>query len=65
MNQPRKDTLSVDDDKRIEEIEEIITPKELVEKFPLDEKTAEFIELSRIATSNIIQLNDPRLLVIT
>ncbi|MDD3144909.1 MAG: 3-deoxy-7-phosphoheptulonate synthase [Candidatus Gracilibacteria bacterium] len=65
MNQPRKDTLSVVDDKRIEEIEEIITPKELVEKFPLDEKTAEFIELSRAATSNIVHLNDPRLLVIT
>lgn len=65
MNQPKKDTLSVVDDKRIEWIEEIITPRELVERFPLDEKTADFIELSRNATSNIIHLNDPRLLVIT
>lgn len=65
MNQPIRDTLSVVDDKRIDEITEIITPKELVERFPLDEKTANFIELSRNATSNIIQLNDPRLLIIT
>lgn len=65
MNQPKKDTLSVVDDTRISEITEIITPKELVESLPLDEKTAEFIKLSRNATSNIIHLNDPRLLVIT
>ncbi len=65
MNQPRNDTLSVVDDKRIDEITEIMTPKELVESLPLDEKTADFIELSRNATSNIIHLNDPRLLVIT
>ncbi|MDD2907914.1 MAG: 3-deoxy-7-phosphoheptulonate synthase [Candidatus Gracilibacteria bacterium] len=65
MNQPIKDTLSIVDDKRIEGIEEIITPKKLVEKYPLDQKTADFIELSRNATSNIIHLDDPRLLVIT
>jgi 3-deoxy-7-phosphoheptulonate synthase len=65
MNQPINDTLSVVDDTRISEITEIITPKELVDSLPLDEKTAEFIELSRTATSNIIHLNDPRLLVIT
>lgn len=65
MNQPIKDTLSIVDDKRIEWIEEIITPKKLVEKYPLDKKTADFIELSRTATSNIIHLKDPRLLVIT
>lgn len=65
MNQPVKDTLSIVDDMRIEEISEIVTPKELVKKYPLDEKTAEFISVSRIAVSNIINLKDDRLLVIT
>jgi len=59
------DILSVVDDKRIDEITEIISPKKLVESLPLDQKTAEFIELSRSATSNIINLKDDRLLVIT
>jgi len=65
MNQPINDTLSVVDDTRIDEVIEIISPKELIDNLPLDKKTAEFIKLSRTSTSNIIHLNDPRLLVIT
>jgi len=65
MIQPVNDTLSSVDDKRIESIEEIISPKELVEKYPLDEATEQFIELSRISVSNIINLQDDRLLVVT
>lgn len=65
MIQPKNDTLSIVDDKRIENIEEITSPQELIERYPLDEKTANFIELSRASVSNIINLKDDRLIVIT
>lgn len=65
MIQPVKDTLSIVDDMRVDEISEIVTPKELVRKYPLSEQTADFIWLSRTAVSNIINLKDERLLVIT
>ena len=65
MNQPINDTLSSVDDRRIENIEKIISPKELVTQYPLDEATEEFVELSRTAVSNIINLQDDRLLVVT
>ena len=65
MNQPVNDTLSIIDDMRINEISEIITPKELISKYSLNEETANFINLSRISISNIISLNDSRVLVIT
>lgn len=65
MIQPVKDTLSIVDDTRIDDISEIISPKVLVRKYPLDEQTADFITISRNAVSNIINLTDPRLLVIT
>lgn len=65
MNQPRHDTLSIVDDTRIDEISEIITPRELVNKYPLNERIEEFISLSRRSVSNIINLTDHRLLVIT
>ena len=65
MIQPIKDTLSVVDDTRIDNIEKISSPKDLVEKYPLDEETTSFIEVSRNAVSNIVNLKDDRLLVIT
>lgn len=65
MNQPINDTLSIVDDTRVDEISEIITPKELIWKYPLDEEIVQFIDLSRKSVSNIINLTDPRLLVIT
>ncbi len=65
MIQPVKDTLSIVDDKRIDNIEKITSPKNLISKYPLDEKTAEFIDLSRNSISNIINLKDDRLVVIT
>ena len=65
MIQPVKDTLSIVDDKRIDNIEKITSPKNLISKYPLDEKTADFIELSRNSISNIINLKDDRLVVIT
>lgn len=65
MNQPINDTLSSVDDRRIENIEKIISPKELVTQYPLDEATEQFVELSRTAVSNIINLQDDRLLVVT
>jgi len=65
MNQPSKDTLSIVDDIRIEDIQPIITPKHLIDQFPLDAQTAKFIETSRQIVSDIVHTTDPRLLVIT
>lgn len=59
------DITSETDNSRIIDVEEITTPKELVDSLPLDETTAEFIRLSRDIVSNIIHLKDNRLLVIT
>ncbi|NUJ97973.1 3-deoxy-7-phosphoheptulonate synthase [Candidatus Gracilibacteria bacterium] len=58
MTQPKNDTLSIVDDKRIDNVEEIITPKELIKLFPLDNVTAKFVEDSRIKISDIINLKD-------
>lgn len=65
MNQPRNDTLSIVDDTRVDEISEIITPKELISKYPLNEKIVNFISSSRKTVSDIINLANQRLLVIT
>lgn len=65
MIQPLKDTSSIVDNKRIDEIEKITSPKTLIEKYPLDENTANFVELSRNAISNIINFKNDKLLVIT
>lgn len=65
MIQPRHDTLSLTDNTRIDEIEAIVSPIELIDTYPLDSDTAAFIELSRNTISNIINLQDDRLLVIT
>lgn len=61
----QNDITWLTDDKRIESVDEIISPIELINKFQIDSKTADFIELSRKSISNIVNLNDPRLLVIT
>ncbi|MDD2566209.1 MAG: 3-deoxy-7-phosphoheptulonate synthase [Candidatus Gracilibacteria bacterium] len=60
-----EDITSLTDDKRIESVDEIISPRELIDIYPVDEKTSGFIELSRKSISNIINLNDSRLLIIT
>lgn len=64
MNQ-RTDKLSMVDNERIENIEEITSPRELVSKYPLIPEIAEFIDISRDIISNIIHMRDDRLLVIT
>lgn len=61
----KEDITWMTDDNRIDSVDEIISPKELIERFPLDEKTSEFIKTSRMAISNIVNMNDPRLLVIS
>ena len=61
----RHDTASHQDNTRVQDIERIITPANLIEKYPLDHSTASFIEQSRSIISNIIHLKDDRLLVIT
>ncbi len=65
MTQPENDTLSIVDDKRIKEVKKITHPKDLIDKLPLDKEIAQFIERSRETISNIINLKDSRLLVIT
>lgn len=65
MIQPRHDTLSLTDNTRVEQIDTIISPFDLIDTYPLDQKTAEFIELSRNTISNIINFKDNRLLVLT
>lgn len=65
LKRTQEDITWLTDDKRIDSVDEIISPKKLIEKYPIDSKTAEFIELSRKSISNIINMNDPRLLVIT
>ena len=59
------DTISGPDNSRIIDIDEIVSPIELINRHPLDEETSEFIETSRIIISNIVNLEDDRLMVIT
>ncbi len=60
-----QDKTSIVDDKRITDIEEITTPESLIKKYPIDHKTENFIESSRQIISDIINLKDERLAVIT
>jgi phospho-2-dehydro-3-deoxyheptonate aldolase len=59
------DKTSLVDDKRIIDIEEITTPESLIKKYPLDKDTESFIDTSRQIISDIINLKDDRLAVIT
>lgn len=59
------DKTSLVDDKRIIDIEEITTPEILIKKYPLDKDTESFIDTSRQIISDIINLKDDRLAVIT
>jgi len=65
MNQPKSDTFSLGDNLRIEEINEPITPIELIEKLPIKEEENNFIKNSRQTISDIVNMEDDRLLVIT
>jgi len=65
MNQPVNDTLSSWDNLRIEEINEPITPIKLIYDLPLDKNINDFVEKSRCTVSDIVNMNDDRLLVIT
>lgn len=59
------DSLSHTDDTRIQSVTPIITPEKLITLFPLETETANFIQESRKTVSDIIHLNDDRLMVIT
>lgn len=61
----KKDRTSTVDDKRISDIEEISTPEKLINKYKVDKQTENFIETSRQIISDIINLRDDRLAVIT
>jgi phospho-2-dehydro-3-deoxyheptonate aldolase len=58
MNWKNNDTLSIVDDENIESIEPIITPRELIETFPLDNKTATFIKESRKKVRDIVDFKE-------
>jgi len=61
-----RDTLSMIDNSKIEDIEEIISPKDLINSlWWINQNTTKFIAQSRDIIRNIISLNDPRLLTIT
>lgn len=59
------DILSSGDNTRINDVNTMITPQEIIDQISLDLQTADFIRTSRIGISNIINLLDDRLLVIT
>jgi len=65
MNQPINDTLYRWDNLRIEEINIPISPVKLISDLPLDVKGNKFVEDSRQIVSNIVNMRDSRLLVIT
>ncbi len=65
LRRTQEDITWITDDKRIDSVEEIISPLELINKFPVPEKLWSFIEQSRKIIGNIINFNDSRLLVIT
>ncbi len=50
---------------RISSEVDMITPIDLKEKHPIDDKTASFIETSREIITNIVNMKDDRLAVIT
>jgi len=52
------------DDVRIEKIKQLLPPIAVMEKFPLDQATAESVQNSRDAIHNIINNQDQRLLVV-
>jgi len=54
LRRTQEDITSIADDKRIESVDEIISPRQLIDKYPLDIATASFIELNRKIISNII-----------
>lgn len=53
------------DNERITDVETMITPQKLIDQVPLDDSTKSFIRTSRTAISEIIHMQDDRLLVIT
>ena len=59
------DIISKWDNTRISDVEEVISPMNIISEYPLDQDTANFIDTSRLIISNIINLEDDRLLVIT
>lgn len=58
MNWKDNDTLSIVDDENIESIEPIITPRDLIETFPLDDETATFIKESRKKVRDIVDFKE-------
>ncbi|SES87242.1 3-deoxy-7-phosphoheptulonate synthase AroG [Thorsellia anophelis] len=52
------------DDLRVEKIEELLPPYQVLEKFPADDKVAALVKESRQAISKIIHGQDDRLLVV-
>lgn len=57
--------LSINDDKRVSSLEEIISPLDLINKLPASKEVENFVNESRTIISNIINLKDSRVLVIT
>jgi len=61
----KSDLTWATDNTHILDIEEVTSPIDIISHYPLDEDTAKFIDTSRLIISNIINLKDDRLLVIT
>ncbi|MDC0506064.1 3-deoxy-7-phosphoheptulonate synthase [Candidatus Gracilibacteria bacterium] len=59
-----RDDLSVTDNTNVVSVDEIISPKELIERYPVSEKLAKFILENRQITSNILRGIDDKLIVI-
>ncbi len=59
------DQTSINDNSRIIDVDEIISPKEVIDSYPLDKDTSEFISHSRETIHQIIQKQDKKILVIT
>jgi 3-deoxy-7-phosphoheptulonate synthase len=60
-----EDRTSSLDNSRVIQVEQMISPRELIDRYSLTPQIWQFVEMSRKITSDIINLNDPRLLVIT
>lgn len=61
-----RDTLSMTDNSKIEDIKEIISPIDLINSlWWIDKNITKFVTQSRDIIRNIVNLNDPRLLTIT
>lgn len=65
MNDLTTGTDKVNDNYNVADVEAIISPKEVIDQYPLDEETARFIAVSRDIIRNILHLKDDRLIVIT